>query len=452
MEIKKAKKQRGNNMHRTLGDGYVIDIDGKNLYADEDPPFRDATQLRHQEMNAIQEEICNVIEWDNTPLNPDSETPLQAEQLNIAIDAKDQEIYNIVTDETDTKLSLLNSNSIINTSDVPGAKVTDALNNINVISNDYKYLPKEITQCSLYLAPLTGEFSLQASAGCIKNTIGFYRPQNGMIYIDLYMSIIPFWKKILTNALNGFEYFATGADVGSVFDPALEGIYAGQWLKIYAIKIFNNDNTIDYDMISAPISVNGIEALRSTIRAYYPLCDSDGDICITCIGLCQVIEHPTDAAKFVLKSSTSERDIIFFNRYNNSVLSSTLRALTAYATYAPYPCSSAQILNPKIGYLFPCTQSSIVLDCEIHCTADITPNAGTDYGEFNLQTSTNGWQYFNAGISFSSGAISHIPIPAIFHSPPKMLNYQLIGSNPLNTPALALYFQYLKFNDYGSAF
>jgi hypothetical protein len=440
-------------MHRTLGDGYITDIDGKNLYADEDLPFRDATQLRHQEMNAIQEEICNVIEWDGTPMNPDSETPSQASQLDIAIDAKDQEVYTIVTDETDTKLSLLNSNSIANISNIPGSKVTDALNNINVICNDYKYLSKEITQCCLYLSPLTGQFTLQSAPGYTKSTIGFYRPQTGMIYIDTYASVLPFWKKTLTNALNGFEYFATGANNGSVFDPAIVGISAGLWLKIYAIKVFNNNNTIDYDMISAPISVNGIEVLRSTIRTYYPLCDNDGDICITCIGLCQVVEHPTDAAKYVLKSSASERDIVFFNRYNNLILASTLRSLAAYPTYAPYPCSSAQILEPKIGYLFPCTQSSIVLDCEVHCTADLIPNApATDYAEFNLQTSSNGWQYLRTGITYSGGGAYHIPLPVIFHSPPKMLNFQLVGSNPVNTPWLALYFQYLKFNDYGSAF
>lgn len=94
-------------MHRTIGDGYITDIDGKNLYADEDPPTRNATQLRHQEMNAIQEEICNVIEWDMTPLNAPTETPVEASQLNIAIDAKDQEIYNTVTAETDVKFNAI---------------------------------------------------------------------------------------------------------------------------------------------------------------------------------------------------------------------------------------------------------------------------------------------------------------------------------------------------------
>jgi hypothetical protein len=440
-------------MHRTLGDGYITDLDGKNLYADEDGIFRDATQLRHQEMNAIQEEICNVIESvPGATLNPDTETPIQAQQLNIAIDAKDQEIYDTVTGETDTKLSLLNSNSIINISSIPGAKVTDALNNISIISNDYKYLPKEITQCSLNITSLTGEFTLQSSSGCLKGTIGFYRPQNGMIYVDQYLSVLSFMKKTLTSALNGFEYYATGANNGSVFDPAIVGISAGLWLKIYAIKVFNNDNSIAYDMISVPIYVNGIGALRSTIRIHYPLCANDGDVCITCVGLCQIVEHPTDAAKYVLKPSASERDIVFFDRYSNSVLSSTLRNLAAYATYAPYPCSSAQILNPKIGYLFPCTQTSMVLDCEVYCTADLIPNVPTtDYAEFNLQTSLNGWQYLRTG-SVTGGVAYHIPLPVVFHSPPKMLNFQLVGSNPVNTPWLALYFQYLKFNDYGSAF
>lgn len=75
-------------MHRTAGDGFIVD-GGKNYYADEDLPTRSATQLRHQEMNAIQEEISRVIESTGQALNPTSESYAQMIQLNTAIDAKD---------------------------------------------------------------------------------------------------------------------------------------------------------------------------------------------------------------------------------------------------------------------------------------------------------------------------------------------------------------------------
>jgi len=77
-------------MHRTLGDGYITDPvePAKTVFADEDPPTRDATQLRHQEVNAYQEEIANVIEAEGYSLNADSETIQQMDQLNTAIDKK----------------------------------------------------------------------------------------------------------------------------------------------------------------------------------------------------------------------------------------------------------------------------------------------------------------------------------------------------------------------------
>lgn len=79
-------------MHRTLGDGYVTDagkyVPSINVYADEAPPTRDATQLRHEEMNAIQEEIANVIEGEGYSLNPAMESPAQMCQLEAAINAK----------------------------------------------------------------------------------------------------------------------------------------------------------------------------------------------------------------------------------------------------------------------------------------------------------------------------------------------------------------------------
>lgn len=71
-------------MHRTNGDGF-LDIGGKHYYQDENPPVNDATQLRHEEMNAIQEEICNVIEGEDLSLNSSTETYSQMNQLDAAL-------------------------------------------------------------------------------------------------------------------------------------------------------------------------------------------------------------------------------------------------------------------------------------------------------------------------------------------------------------------------------
>lgn len=104
-------------MHRTLGDGYVQG-EGKyrnniNIYADENPPERDATQVRHEEMNAIQEEICNVIEGEGLPLNDASEAEKEMFQLETAINRK------------------LKTSRIENQSNVNGTTATNALNTLD---------------------------------------------------------------------------------------------------------------------------------------------------------------------------------------------------------------------------------------------------------------------------------------------------------------------------------
>ena len=109
-------------MHRTEGDGLVTGV-GKytgtiNLFDDEDPPTRDATQLRHEEVNAYQEEICNVIEGESISLNAATETPVQMCQLEEAINNK------------------LKSDRIENQSTVSGSAVSDALeSNAQAISD-----------------------------------------------------------------------------------------------------------------------------------------------------------------------------------------------------------------------------------------------------------------------------------------------------------------------------
>jgi hypothetical protein len=74
-------------MHRITGDGYIVD-GGKHRFADEDLPTRNATQVTHQFMNAVQEEISAIIEAEGGTLHTDSETYAQMNQLKTAINAK----------------------------------------------------------------------------------------------------------------------------------------------------------------------------------------------------------------------------------------------------------------------------------------------------------------------------------------------------------------------------
>ena len=104
-------------MHRTIGDGYIVD-GGKNVYADEDlGSGRDATQVRHQEMNAFQEEIANVIESEGASLNSPSESIASMTQLNGAINNK------------------LKTDRIANQSSVPGSTATAALNSLKSVND-----------------------------------------------------------------------------------------------------------------------------------------------------------------------------------------------------------------------------------------------------------------------------------------------------------------------------
>ena len=75
-------------MHRTIGDGYIVDpTTGHNIYADEDlGTGRDATQVRHEEINALQEEIANVVEFAGYTLNSSSENIDQMVQLRRGVE------------------------------------------------------------------------------------------------------------------------------------------------------------------------------------------------------------------------------------------------------------------------------------------------------------------------------------------------------------------------------
>ena len=111
-------------MHRTQGDGFIIDPVGLfPVFADESPPTRDATQVRHEEANSWQEEICNVILSEGFALNADSESIQQMIQLNTAIDKKDTDLQTSIL----AVVSLLGSDDITNDSFVSGTTTTDAL-------------------------------------------------------------------------------------------------------------------------------------------------------------------------------------------------------------------------------------------------------------------------------------------------------------------------------------
>lgn len=130
-------------MHRTQGDGFILDPVGNfPIYADEDPPGRDATQLRHQEANSFQEEICNVIIAEGISLNAANESIQQMNQLNQAIEAKDQEIHD--------RIDNLDSDDIANGSSVTGTTVSDALNwlesNIGGNTTDFTKLRNQMEQ------------------------------------------------------------------------------------------------------------------------------------------------------------------------------------------------------------------------------------------------------------------------------------------------------------------
>lgn len=118
------------------------------IYRDENPPSYDATQLRHQEMNAIQEEICNVIRAEGYSLNTDAEVIGAMTQLNTAISNKmfaDRIVNNSgvsgsfvddALDQLDADILALTSDDIANSSSVSGTNVSDALDNLDTDSGD----------------------------------------------------------------------------------------------------------------------------------------------------------------------------------------------------------------------------------------------------------------------------------------------------------------------------
>jgi len=163
-------------MHRTQGDGYILDpIGGFPIYADEDPPTRDATQMRHEEANALQEEIVNVILSTGASLNASTESIQEMTQLNTAIEYKideavaseavlrqlaDLALSNDIED-VDDRIDNLNSDDIGNDSTVAGASVTDALDKLD---DDVEAVEADVATNTANIATNTSDISDNAIA------------------------------------------------------------------------------------------------------------------------------------------------------------------------------------------------------------------------------------------------------------------------------------------------
>jgi hypothetical protein len=74
-------------MHRTIGDSYGLD-GSKRIFRQENSPSWLATQVTYDSMNALQEEVANVITAEGFALLTSAETIAQMVQLNTAINKK----------------------------------------------------------------------------------------------------------------------------------------------------------------------------------------------------------------------------------------------------------------------------------------------------------------------------------------------------------------------------
>jgi hypothetical protein len=185
----------------TGGHGGTIDI-----YRDESPGNYDATQLRHQEMNAIQEEIAYVIEEEGGTLNTDSETPSSGmDQLNTAIENK------------------LVASRIVNDSGVSGANVDDALDVL-----DTKYTPGFLIGFDMVLsAGVSNSQYLAWSSTQINKCRSFDD--------TISMELGAYSKGIIDTAGTGYQAWAPGTGSGGV-PSGVPAISQGNWLYVFAIK------------------------------------------------------------------------------------------------------------------------------------------------------------------------------------------------------------------------
>jgi len=200
-------------MHRTFGDGYVL-IGGKRLYADEDlGTGRDATQVRHEEMNALQEEICNVIEAEGLALNSPSESVSSMNQMNTAINNK------------------LKSNRITNQSSVTGANVSGALNSLQ--SQIDAEEGRNDTQDTLIAAnTVTNHMSLQE----FPNRIFDLAPVRDLV----------FWPSQTKSTRPGLQLewcaLEGNAGVNDDFTIDLQSLVGGiSWVMMWSMMMSNNN-------------------------------------------------------------------------------------------------------------------------------------------------------------------------------------------------------------------
>jgi len=213
-------------MHRTEGDGFKVDpIGGQNVFADEDPPIRDATQLRYQEANTYQEEIANVILHAGMSLNTAAETIQQMVQLRDAINsliAAQVSAEAAIRLAADDALALLISPNTIHRgsdgkdhSDVVlnnAHRISDGKNHSDVVLNNTF---RGIMENSVVITPITmtsdGGISGQASflryrysGRRLELEISFSGTLSGSpTYIDLDLTVIPgidgsstFWPQL----------------------------------------------------------------------------------------------------------------------------------------------------------------------------------------------------------------------------------------------------------------
>ena len=438
-------------MHRTLGDGYITDLDGKNLYADEDPPYRDATQVRHQEMNAIQEEICNVVGWDGTPMNPDSETPLQAEQLNVAIDAKDQEVIN----ELESEIAALTANNIINDSNVTGSKVKDALNNL-FLSIGTGINSNELTNISLISRVQSP--NLQATQimtdNTIMSTVSFTHRITGKLYS------VNFWetRKIMENdgvLFSDFDNFIySSGPIGGVLNLNSKTPIPGMHLTLYAILVCNGSSPSQKAIIAIP----GDELFDDTHRT--ELINITGDPSFTVydvmavnIGFVQLVEFKSVTGKYavdpfrIVKGKMEILNNYIDPDYDEGKYLSKLGL--PYKDYSS-PGEFSIFKDNKIGYIFPPLDiypymGSISVIFSLSVRVQLPANYFSGYLRFKL---TNEWVKFSSSIQYSDN-INKDYESFEMNNPQSVMQYCCKAGTTNNYGSLLLAPRFLILNSYG---
>jgi hypothetical protein len=285
-------------MHRTNGDGFILDpIKNVPVYADEDLPTRQATQLRHQEMNAIQEEICNVIEDAFITVNQPTEDISQMNQLNQAIDWKLGKLSQAIWTN-------LYASSVKNNSLVPGTNLQEVLDTLAAVSIHYKSTnvgdfldnlasnytsPGVVSSANVSISTPFGALSttrIEFKAGqCILRAFSNLSSQK--IYIQ------PQRKMVLNAGQSGYQAFSPGHEGGAFISNNGSPLPVhGTWLTSYAIK--GAAEPLEYFVTDV---VNGVTVAKNSYKSYFPTANLD-DIGVCPLGLVQII---SDGSLFKIK-------------------------------------------------------------------------------------------------------------------------------------------------------